>query len=198
MSIVNNSEDFNFINHDNLSKIDLPIKLIEEFKKYSLMHMDEKWFSNFYIKEFFDISPSLQSFLSFIKNFFNTHKQNLVITTGLIELPFIKLICNEIFTPINSNYHEYIYNGCKAFLILKSTFKDLEVITMNSKNLITCHTSLSFVAASLNINLIDIIDEDKDKEYNYERHTSHIKKYNKLYRKKFDDLYKEILLKIEK
>ena len=69
---------------------------------------------------------------------------------------------------------------------------------MNSKNLITCHTSLSFVAAAFDVNLIDIIDKNKDKEYNYQRHTSHIKKYHKIYRKEFNELSKEILLKIEK
>ena len=44
---------------------------------------------------------------------------------------------------------------------------------------------------------MNIIDEKKDYEFNYQRLTSHIKKYNKIYRKEFNQLSKEILLKIE-
>lgn len=197
MNINNKAIDFNFINYSSLSNIILPDKLSEEFKKYTLIHLDEKWFSKFYIKEFFDINPSVQSFLSFMISFFNTHRQNIIITTGLIKLPFVNLLCDQIFTHIKSNLYEYKYDKNIAILILKTTFKDLEIITMNSKNLITCHTSLSFVAAAFDVNLIDIIDKNKDKEYNYQRHTSHIKKYHKVYRKKFNELSREILLKIE-
>ena len=197
MNINNKPIDFNFINYSSLSNIILPDKLSEEFKKYTLIHLDEKWFSKFYIKEFFDINPSVQSFLSFMISFFNTHKQNIIITTGLIKLPFVNLLCDQIFTNIKSNLYEYKYDKNIAILILKTTFKDLEIITMNSKNLITCHTSLSFVAAAFDVNLIDIIDKNNDKEYNYQRHTSHIKKYHKVYRKRFKELSREILLKIE-
>ena len=130
-------------------------------------------------------------------NLFNRHEQNLIISTGLTKLPFMNKLCDKIFTPINSNFYEYNYNTYKAILILKTTFKELEIIGMNSKNLITCHGPLSFVAAAFNINLIDIIDENKDNEYNYKRHTSHIKKYNKLYREDFNELSKKIILKIK-
>ena len=198
MNVYNLPIDFNFINFISLPNTILPNKLRDEFKKYTLIHLDEKWFSKFYIEEFFDINPSVQSFLSFMISFFNTHKQNIIITTGLINLPFMNLLCDKIFTYIRPNFYQYKYNNNKAILILKSTFNDLEIITMNSKNLITCHTSLSFVAAAFNVNLVDIIDKNKDEEYNYQRHTSHIKKYHKIYRKKFEELSREILLKIER
>ena len=65
---------------------------------------------------------------------------------------------------------------------------------MNSKNLFTCNNPLSQIAGSFNINLIDIIE--KRLEPWYLRHVSHIKKYNKLFRKDFRELSNEILLKI--
>ena len=197
MNINSKPIDFSFINYISLSNSILPDKLSENLKKYTLIHVDEKWFSEFYIKEFYDINLSVQSFLSFIISLFNTHKQNLIISTGLIKLPFLSKLSDKIFTPIKPNLYEYNYNNRKAILILKSTFKELEIIAMNSKNLITCHGPLSFIAAAFNINLIDIIDKNKDNEYNYQRHTSHIKKYNKVYRKEFNELSNEILLKIE-
>ena len=197
MNINTEPSDFSFINFSNLTNTSLPDKLSENIKPYSMIHLDEKWFSNLYIKDFFDINPTVDSFLSFMISFFNSHTQNLIITTGLIELPFLKLVCDKIFTPIKPNYYKYNYNGQLAILILKTSLNELETFVMNSKNLITCHTSLSFIAAAFDINLIDIVDKNKDKEYNYQRHTSHIKKYNKLYRKEFDELYKDILLKIE-
>ena len=65
---------------------------------------------------------------------------------------------------------------------------------MNSKNLITCNSSLSQIAGSFNINLIDIIE--KDLETWYMRHVFHIKKYTKLFRKDFKSLSEDILQKI--
>ena len=197
ININNEILDFNFIEYKKLSNINLPNNLSENIKKYTLLHLDEKWFSKYYIKEFFEINPSVEQFKFFMKNFFDTHKHNLIITTGLIRLPFITLLCEKIFNPINSNFYEFNQNGYKALLITNTTFEDLEILTMNSKNLITCHTSLSFIASAFNINLIDIIDKNKDDEYNYLRHTSHIKNYKRLYRKEFDILSKEIILKIE-
>jgi len=38
---------------------------------------------------------------------------------------------------------------------------------------------------------------DKAQNKWYFRHTSHIKKYNKLYREKFDKLAKKIILKVK-
>ena len=68
---------------------------------------------------------------------------------------------------------------------------------MNSKNVITCHTGLSLLAGGFNVNRIDIIDKKDDSEFNYQRLTSHIKRYSKIYRKEFNELSKDILLKIE-
>jgi len=79
-------------------------------------------------------------------------------------------------------------------MFLNSSIKELEIISMNSKNLITCNNPLSQIAGSFNINLIDIIE--KRLEPWYLRHVSHIKKYNKLFRKDFRELSNEILLKI--
>lgn len=104
MNINNKPMDYNFINYSSLTNSILPNKLSEKFKKYTLIHLDERWFSKLYIKEFSDINPSVESFLSFMINFFDNRKQNIIITTGIIKLPFMNLLCDKIFTPINSNF----------------------------------------------------------------------------------------------
>ena len=70
------------------------------------------------------------------------------------------------------------------------------VFTMNANNVITCHGPLSLISGSFNINLIDIIEKTQEKWY--ERHTSHIIRYNKLYRIKFSKLAKQIIKNIKK
>ena len=37
-------------------------------KKFTHIHVDEKWFSNFYIKKFTNISPNISDFYLFLKN----------------------------------------------------------------------------------------------------------------------------------
>jgi len=51
------------------------------------------------------------------------------------------------------------------------------------------------ISGSFNVNLIDIIEKTQEKWY--ERHTSHIMKYNKLYRIKFSKLAKKIIPKVK-
>jgi hypothetical protein len=77
----------------------------------------------------------------------------------------------------------------------KISIENLEIVTMNAKSVITCHGPLSLISGSFNVNLIDIIEKTQEKWY--ERHTSHIMKYNKLYRIKFSKLAKKIILKVK-
>ena len=76
-------------------KIILTIENIRK-NKYILIHLDEKWFSDSYIKKFTDISPDVDEFHLFIKKVVKIKKTNLIITTGTIELPFIKKITNKL------------------------------------------------------------------------------------------------------
>ena len=83
----------------------------------------------------------------------------------------------------------------KVIFLSKISIDNLEIITMNANNLITCHGALTQISGSFKVNLIDIINRSQEKWYF--RHTSHIKKYNKLYRKNFKELSEEIILTIK-
>jgi hypothetical protein len=119
----------------------------------------------------------------------------LIITTGTIDLPFITEISKEYFN-INKRGYYYLKIGKYKIILLKEiSIENLENVTMNANSVITCHGPLSLISGSFNVNLIDIIEKTQEKWY--ERHTSHIMKYNKLHRVKFNKLAKKIILKVK-
>ena len=70
------------------------------------------------------------------------------------------------------------------------TFNDIESLLRNAKILITCHGAVTHVANSFNVKIVDIIEENR-KAF-YQRYTSYLKKYNPIYRNKFNLLKKDI------
>ena len=187
--------DSRFLKYENLDYLDLPKDLYSNLKNYSLIHIDEKWFSKFYINNYIDIAPTKESFFVFIVDFLKKKKGNLIITTGLIYLPFVNDFKEKYLRKINENIFEYSYDDLKAILILKTSIKDLEILSMNSQNIITCNGPITQLAGSFNINVIDILEEKLENWYN--RHISNKENYNKLFRKNFNELSTEILNKIK-
>ena len=186
--------DYKFLKYENLSSLNLSVDLIKDLNDYTLIHIDEKWFTEYYIKDYTNINPSPEDFIEFIKKVLIKTEKNIIITTGLIKLPFIISLKNNYFKKIDSNLYVFEHKNKKAFIFMELSIKHLEIISMNSKNLVTCNNPLTQIAGSYNINLIDIIE--KKLESWYLRHVSHIKKYNKLFRKDFKNLSNEILMKI--
>ena len=188
-------KDFKILLFKNIKRINIFKNENIGTKKFTHIHVDEKWFSNFYIRKFTNISPNIKDFYLFLKKIITIKKTNLIITTGTIELPFIKKISNKYFDFKDKGYFYLKVGKFKVIFLNKISIDNLEIITMNANNLITCHGPLTQISASFNVNLIDIINRSQEKWYF--RHTSHIKKYNKLYRKNFKELSKEIILKIK-
>ena len=187
--------DYKILLHQNIKKINFFKKEKIKNKKYILIHLDEKWFLDFYIKKYTDISLKKKDFFLFIKKIVKKCRKNLIITTGTIDLPFITEISNEYFN-INKKGYCYLKIGkYKIILLKKTSIENLEIITMNANSVITCHGPLSLISGSFNVNLIDIIETAQEKWY--DRHTFHIMKYNKLHRIKFSKLAKKIILKIK-
>ena len=59
--------DYKILLYKNIKKIDLFKRKKIARKKYVHIHLDEKWFSNFYIKQFYNISPNVNDFYKFLK-----------------------------------------------------------------------------------------------------------------------------------
>ena len=187
--------DYKILLHQNIKKINIFKNENIKNKKYILIHLDEKWFADSYIKKYTNISLKKNDFFLFIKKIVKKCCANLIITTGTIDLPFITEISNEYFNINKKGYYYLKIGKYKIILLKKISIENLEIVTMNANSVITCHGPLSLISGSFNVNLIDIIEKNQQKWYY--RHTSHIIKYNKLYRKKFSELAKQIILKVK-
>jgi hypothetical protein len=71
------------------------------------------------------------------------------------------------------------------------TFNDIESLLRNAKILITCHGAVTHAANSFNVKIVDIIEENR--KVFYQHYTSYLKKYNPIYRAKFDILKDDLL-----
>lgn len=144
-------------------------------KRFLVFHYDEKWSNLNYIQHYKNIEPNLNELVFFLNNIQKITNLDVVITTGFIKPTIFK----DIKKFLNNN---------KITILLEQNFLELEKVIMNSKLLISCHGSVSHVAAAMNIKQIDIID----KSYNYKNWTKHFRNYNYLYRKNFKDLSNDI------
>lgn len=170
--------NFNFIDSDlNTLKQRNYNSLDYSNKDFILFHFDEKWIYANYISEYTNIEPSKDALISFINLLLITSNKELIITTGM-NCPNI---LNDIFDN-NLDSRITIYK--------KLDFLDLENLISKCKLLVSCHGSVSHIAAAHQIKQIDIIDEKKLDFYS--KWSAHFRNYTPIYRKKFSELSKEI------
>tara|TARA_A100001015_G_scaffold311450_1_gene414738 strand:- start:1670 stop:2557 length:888 start_codon:yes stop_codon:yes gene_type:complete len=163
-------DDLNTLNNRKYTKkINLP-------KKYIVLHFDEKWIYNTYIRSYQNIEPDENQLLLFLSALLNKLNKNIIVTTG-INTP--KILSNIFSKKINS----------KIELFKNLNFFDLEKVVINSDLLISCHGSISHICAAKKIKQIDIID----RSYKYSLWTEHFRNYQSIVRTKFSDLSKNIL-----
>ena len=170
--------NFNFINSD-LNTLECRGFYSSNYfnNDFILFHFDEKWIYNDYISEYTNIEPSKDDLISFINLLLITSNKKIIITTGL-NCP--KILNDILDSKLNPNIKIY----------KKLDFFDLENLISKCSLLISCHGSVSHVAAAHQIKQIDIID--KKKLDFYFKWTSHFRNYSPIYRKKFSELSKEI------
>ena len=190
----------NILNKLNYELNDSDLNTISENKKnnliinnldYILLHFDEKWIHNDYIKNYKSIEPdSYFEFENFIKNIVNKTENNLYITSGLISNKLTNLIKNK-FNKISEFKFELNHNNKKIIFLEKINFFELEFLISKAKLLISCHGAATHVAAAFNINIIDIFDNTKI--LFYQKWTSHFKKYKYIERDNFKSLASKII-----
>ena len=183
--INTNIKNYDFLkikkNNNFLSKI--PIK------NYLHIHLDEKWFKNLYINSYSDINPSYNDFVDFVKNL--AIKNNVLITTGIIDFDLIQNLKIKFFQKKTDNIYLKNYSNTSVYFIYMPTFNDIESLLRNAKILITCHGAVTHAANSFNVKIVDIIEENR--KVFYQHYTSYLKKYNPIYRAKFDILKDDLL-----
>lgn len=162
--------DLNTLNNRNINFFKL------DQKDYILFHFDEKWIFNKYIESYVNIEPNEKDLEFFLNSLSLKSNKNIIVTTG-ISTPDI---LENIFKKNLNN---------KIELIKNTNFIDLECLINHSSLLISCHGSVSHVAAAKNIKQIDIVDES----YDYNKWTKHFRSYKSINRKPFKELSTEIL-----
>ena len=168
MNVNYNDSCLDFLDKREQNILNLP------FKDYILLHFDEKWFYEKYIKKYVKIEPTEDELIFLINEL--TLKSNLVITSGKKSFNLIQNIQKRV-------------DPNKVLVFENQNLLEIENIVFKSKVLITCHGWISHVASAKKIKLIDIID----KNYPYDKWTSHFRNYNSLNRKPFQILSKEII-----
>ena len=171
--------NFNFIDSDlNTLKQRNYNSLDYSNRDFILFHFDEKWIYSDYISEYTNIEPSKDALISFINLLLITSNKELIITTGMN--------CPNILNDILDNNLD-----SRIKIYKKLEFLDLESLISKCKLLVSCHGSVSHVAAAHQIKQIDIIEEKKLNFYS--KWNAHFRNYTPIYRKKFSELTKEII-----
>jgi len=176
---------FDFLRNKNGNKSNPIIKI----KNYLHIHLDEKWFSNLYIKTYTEINPSYEDMTDFINKLSKNH--DILITTGLLDLQLIDNLKNKFFNKVSDNIYCKKNSDKFIYFVYKPTFDDLISMLNNAQILITCHGAMTHAANSFDIKIIDIIDENKKTWYS--RYTYHLKNYKPIYRCKFSKIQKNLI-----
>ena len=145
---------------------------------FILLHFDEKWIYNDYISEYTNIEPLKDELISFIDLLLTKTNKKLVITTGIHPPKILNDIINIGLSSRVKVYKEL-------------DFLNLENLISKCKLLISCHGSVSHVAAAHQVKQIDIIE--KNRLDFYSKWTAHFRNYKYAYRKSFEQLSADII-----
>lgn len=127
-------------------------------KKYLHLHLDEKWFENYYFHDYDYMNLDEDKIYSFLDNLIKKFKMNIVITQGFTKVDIVKNFRSKYFFK-----HKNILKLRNKFVyfINNSSFRDLENIVKDSNLLICCEGAISHVSHSLNKKTIILIQKDR-------------------------------------
>ena len=181
-------DDYNIINKSSVSSRKLYIPFS---KKFILLHLDEKWIFNDYIKTYNLIEPKTEdALINFLEILILHARCDIFISTGNLPNKFTFFLRKHFVKQMTDIYEFKIFDN-KVFFFDNLDFLSLEKLILSSYLLISCHGAVTHVGASFNINIIDIVD--KSESLFFDKWTSHFKNYKKLYRVEFHQLSKDII-----
>ena len=154
-----------------------------------LLHFDEKWIFNDYIKKYNSIEPSYDEFYKFICDIVEKSNQNLHISSGVKDNKILEKLRSAMF--LNKNFYWKEHKSHKIFFYFNLSFIELKKLIHSNSKIICCHGAPTHVASALNKEIIDIYE--KSEELFYKKWNSHFRNYNSLYRRNFKDLSKNII-----
>ena len=188
MNMSFKNQDLNF-----LSDVAISSKNLVPVSNYFVLHFDEKWIHEDYIKKYTSIEPSFDNFDLFIKKLIAKTNNNLIITTGVKNNEIINNLKNRS-KKIHENLYEAKFNEKRMYLYINIDFFELKSIIKECLFIITCHGASTHLASAFNKKIFDVYDYSQ-KNF-YKKWNSHIQNYTYFYRENFIDLSNKILHKI--
>ncbi len=128
-------------------------------KPYVHLHLDEKWFKDYYFHDFDYMNLKPDSIYSFLRSLIKKFKCNIIITQGFKKVGIMNEFKSKYFKNIKDPHITISKKNVK--FIEQSSFRDLENIVLNSKILICCEGAISHVSHSLNKKTIALIQKDR-------------------------------------
>ena len=128
-------------------------------KPYLHLHLDEKWFKDYYFHDFDYMKLKPDNIYSFLKALVKNSKNNIVITQGYKNVEVINKFKLKYFKNLKKSQIK-IENKTVTF-IDQCSFRELENIVLSCKVLICCEGAISHVSHSLNKKTIALIQKDR-------------------------------------
>ena len=128
-------------------------------KPYVHLHLDEKWFKDYYFHDFDYMNLKAVSIYKFLQALIKKFKCNIVITQGFKKVKIMDEFKTKYFKNIKDPETKIAKKTVK--FIEQSSFRDLENIVLYSKILICCEGAISHVSHSLNKKTIALIQKDR-------------------------------------
>ena len=161
--------------------------------EYLIFHYDEKWELDQYSKVFkkaknlTNIEIDINPLKKFLVDLAKKKSMDVVVTTGNLETGIINRL-KEVSRNLSSNLYSVSSN---IYLIVNQDFESISHLISRSKLFISCHGALTHVASCYDVEILDIIEQEK--KNHYQRITSHMRKYKSLNREGFNQLSKNII-----
>ena len=161
--------------------------------EYLIFHYDEKWELDQYSKVFkkaknlTNIEIDINPLKKFLVDLAKKKSMDVVVTTGNLETGIINRL-KEVSRNLTSNLYSVSSN---IYLIVNQDFGSISHLISRSKLFISCHGALTHVASCYDVEILDIIEQEK--KNHYQRITSHMRKYKSLNREGFNQLSKNII-----
>ena len=195
--IQNQLKNFSFL--ASLNNFNIDVRKINLYKNYSfsqkydfpnkyiIIHLDEKWYTKFYYRDFTDINPNSEQIEKFINKIFenSNYQFDIVITSGTKNLEELNNYVSS-FNKISSNVYEKYTNNKIVRFVRNTSFNDLENIVKNSSFLITCEGGISHASHNLNIKTLAFYQKNRLEHVKF--WTGHMKDMNIYERKNMNEL----------
>ena len=159
-------------------------------KKYSLLHLDEKWFEGHYYKDFNYMNLNPKNFILLINTIIKKFNNDIVITTGKIDVDKFLKIRKHLFKKTKKNNFLCSLFKKKVLFFDNTDFRDLEFIVKNSNEVICCEGAISHVSNAFSKKTLALVNNFKTAKF----WTNHMKNITLLKRDNINKIIKQINL----